>query len=96
MPATRSLHSVSNTSLRIWCRSVISSVSSPNDPKSRVFPPNAIQRQLLASVKYRRTIIEELEHLPGNLVANKMREHLKRIQKAVLVEVIELKKELRL
>ncbi|GJR17023.1 hypothetical protein Tco_0965550 [Tanacetum coccineum] len=54
------------------------------------------QRQLLASVNYRRAIIEELERLPGNLVAYKTREHLKRIQKAVLVEVIELKKELRL
>ncbi|GKA60939.1 ribonuclease H-like domain-containing protein [Tanacetum coccineum] len=29
--------------LRLWCRVVISSVSSPNEPKSRVFPPNAIQ-----------------------------------------------------
>ncbi|GJX90939.1 hypothetical protein Tco_0344265 [Tanacetum coccineum] len=41
-------------------------------------------------------IIEELERLPGNLVAYKMREDLKRIQKAVLIKVIELKKELRL
>ncbi|GJT68844.1 hypothetical protein Tco_1020324 [Tanacetum coccineum] len=41
-------------------------------------------------------IIEELERLPGNLVAYKTREDLKRIQKAVLIKVIELKKELRL
>ncbi|GKC79968.1 zinc finger, GRF-type containing protein [Tanacetum coccineum] len=54
------------------------------------------QRQLLASINYRRSIIEELEHLPRNFVAYKTREHLKRIQKAVLVEVIELKKESRL
>ncbi|GJU59978.1 hypothetical protein Tco_1237744 [Tanacetum coccineum] len=54
------------------------------------------QMQLLASVNYRRVLIEELERLPGNLVAYKTREHLKRIQKAILVEVIELKKELRL
>ncbi|GJV41730.1 transcription factor MYB44-like protein [Tanacetum coccineum] len=54
------------------------------------------QRQLLASVNYRRAIIQELECLPGNLVACKTREHLKCIQKAVFVEVIELKKELRL
>ncbi|GKA77915.1 zinc finger, GRF-type containing protein [Tanacetum coccineum] len=54
------------------------------------------QRQLLASVNYRRAIIQELERLPGNLVACKTREHLKCIQKAVFVEVIELKKELRL
>ncbi|GJY56056.1 hypothetical protein Tco_0455171 [Tanacetum coccineum] len=54
------------------------------------------QRQLLASVNFRRAIIEELERLTGNLVACKTREHLKRIQKAVFVEVIELKKELRL
>ncbi|GJY24582.1 hypothetical protein Tco_0398240, partial [Tanacetum coccineum] len=54
------------------------------------------QRQLLASVNYRRAIIEELERLPRNLVACKTREHLKLIQKVVFVEVIELKKELRL
>ncbi|GJS54151.1 hypothetical protein Tco_0627513 [Tanacetum coccineum] len=35
------------------------------------------QRQLLASVNYRRAIIEELEHLPRNLVTYKTREHLK-------------------
>nr|GFA83523.1 zinc finger, GRF-type [Tanacetum cinerariifolium] len=54
------------------------------------------QRQLLASVNYRRAIIEELERLPENLVAYKTRDHLKRIQKAILVEVLELKKELHL
>ncbi|GJT17419.1 putative reverse transcriptase domain-containing protein [Tanacetum coccineum] len=54
------------------------------------------QRHLLASLNYRRAIIEDLERLPRNLVAYKTREHLKRIQKAVLVEVIEMKKELRL
>ncbi|GJZ40470.1 hypothetical protein Tco_0587033 [Tanacetum coccineum] len=43
MPATPSPCSVNNTSSWIWCRSVILSVSSPNEPKSRVFPPNAIQ-----------------------------------------------------
>ncbi|GJZ39665.1 hypothetical protein Tco_0586228 [Tanacetum coccineum] len=32
MPATPSPHSVSNTFSRIWCRSVISSISSPNEP----------------------------------------------------------------
>ncbi|GKE30975.1 hypothetical protein Tco_1450297 [Tanacetum coccineum] len=50
------------------------------------------QRQLLASVNYRRAIIEELERLLINLVAYKTREHLKHIQKAVLVEVIKLKR----
>ncbi|GJS01116.1 hypothetical protein Tco_0317624 [Tanacetum coccineum] len=50
----------------------------------------------LLHVLSRRVIIEELKRLPINLVAYKMREHLKHIQKAVLVEVIELKKELRL
>ncbi|GJW71937.1 hypothetical protein Tco_0128854 [Tanacetum coccineum] len=54
------------------------------------------QRQLLASVNIRHTIIEELERLPGNFVAYKTTEHLKRIQKPVFVEVIDLKKELRL
>ncbi|GKD24398.1 hypothetical protein Tco_1230612, partial [Tanacetum coccineum] len=53
------------------------------------------QRQLLASVNYRRAI-EELERLPGNLVACKTTEHLKRIQNAVFIEVVDLKKELRL
>ncbi|GJU88966.1 hypothetical protein Tco_1301389 [Tanacetum coccineum] len=54
------------------------------------------QRQLLASVNYRHVIIEELELLPRNLVAYKTREDLKHIQKAVLIKVIEMKKELRL
>nr|GEY77423.1 hypothetical protein [Tanacetum cinerariifolium] len=54
------------------------------------------QRQLLESVNYRRAIIEELEHLSGNLVACKTTKQLRRIQKAVFVEVIDLKKELRL
>nr|GFB99464.1 hypothetical protein [Tanacetum cinerariifolium] len=44
------------------------------------------QRQLLESVNYRRAIIEDLEHLPRNLEACKTTEHLKCIQKAVLVE----------
>nr|GEV44459.1 hypothetical protein [Tanacetum cinerariifolium] len=43
MLVTPSLRAVSNTSLRIWFRSVISSVSSSNEPKSCVFPSNAIQ-----------------------------------------------------
>ncbi|GKD03631.1 hypothetical protein Tco_1178605, partial [Tanacetum coccineum] len=43
MPATPSPRSVNNTSSWIWCRSVILSVSSPNEPKLRVFPPNGIQ-----------------------------------------------------
>ncbi|GKC92068.1 hypothetical protein Tco_1157510 [Tanacetum coccineum] len=43
MPATSSPRSVNNTSSWIWCRSVILSVSSPNEPKLRVFPSNAIQ-----------------------------------------------------
>ncbi|GKB57105.1 hypothetical protein Tco_0913291 [Tanacetum coccineum] len=29
----------------IWCRSVVLSVSSPNEPKSRVFSPNVIQEK---------------------------------------------------
>ncbi|GJS47865.1 hypothetical protein Tco_0597986 [Tanacetum coccineum] len=44
MPAMLSLRAVSNTSSRIWCRSIISFISSPNESKSRVFPPNAIQK----------------------------------------------------
>ncbi|GJW99366.1 hypothetical protein Tco_0183280 [Tanacetum coccineum] len=54
------------------------------------------QRQLLTSVNNRRAIIEELECLLGNFVAYKTTEHLKRIQKAIFVEVIDLKKEFRL
>ncbi|GKA64548.1 hypothetical protein Tco_0764255 [Tanacetum coccineum] len=38
-----SSHSVCTTSSRIWCRVVVLSVSSPNEPKSRVFPPYVIQ-----------------------------------------------------
>ncbi|GJT67921.1 hypothetical protein Tco_1419718 [Tanacetum coccineum] len=55
--------------------------------------------EILAMIEEKRrkcTVIEELERLPGNLVACKTTEHLKRIQKAVFVEVIDLKKELRL
>ncbi|GKC84790.1 hypothetical protein Tco_1140507 [Tanacetum coccineum] len=55
-----------------------------------------ILAMLLASVNYRHAIIEELECSPGNLVAYKMREDIKRIQKAIMIKVIELKKELRL
>ncbi|GJT81161.1 reverse transcriptase domain-containing protein [Tanacetum coccineum] len=38
---------VNNTSSWNWCRSVILSVSSPNEPKSCVFPPNAIQKKIV-------------------------------------------------
>ncbi|GKB44170.1 hypothetical protein Tco_0889112 [Tanacetum coccineum] len=55
-----------------------------------------LTRQLLAIVNHRFTIIEELERLSKNLVAYKTREDLKRIQKVDLINVIELKKELRL
>ncbi|GJY10078.1 hypothetical protein Tco_0378263 [Tanacetum coccineum] len=41
MLAMPSPHSVSMILQEIWCRSVVLSVSSPNEPKSRVFPPNA-------------------------------------------------------
>ncbi|GJX56917.1 zinc finger, GRF-type containing protein [Tanacetum coccineum] len=43
------------------------------------------QRKLLASINYRRAIMEELERLPRNLVVCKMTEHLKRIQKVVFI-----------
>nr|GEX02666.1 cytochrome P450 [Tanacetum cinerariifolium] len=43
MLVTPSPCSISNTSSMICCRSAISSVSSPNEPKSSVFPPNAFQ-----------------------------------------------------
>ncbi|GKF72710.1 hypothetical protein Tco_0208824, partial [Tanacetum coccineum] len=66
-----------------------------SDPYSAVTHFGGVT-QLLASVNYRCAIIEELERLPGNFVACKTKEHLKRIQKAVFVEVIDLKKELRL
>ncbi|GJY12927.1 zinc finger, GRF-type containing protein [Tanacetum coccineum] len=52
--------------------------------------------QLLASVNNRRAIIEELERLLGNFVVCMTTEHLKRIQKAIFVEAIDLKKELHL
>nr|GEV88502.1 hypothetical protein [Tanacetum cinerariifolium] len=57
---------------------------------------NLTRQRQFESVNYRHAIIEELEHLAGNLEACKTTEHLKRIQKVVLVEVIDLKKELRL
>ncbi|GJR33302.1 hypothetical protein Tco_0822931 [Tanacetum coccineum] len=57
---------------------------------------NARKLFFLLEVLSRCARIEKLERLLGNLVAYKTREHLRRIQKAVLVEVIELKKELRL
>ncbi|GJT99382.1 putative reverse transcriptase domain-containing protein [Tanacetum coccineum] len=43
MPATSSSATVCINLQEICCRSIILSVSSPNDPKSRVFPPKAIQ-----------------------------------------------------
>ncbi|GJV15530.1 hypothetical protein Tco_1360853 [Tanacetum coccineum] len=43
MPATPSPRSVNTILQKIWCGSVILFVSSSNEPKSRVFPPNAIQ-----------------------------------------------------
>nr|GEV57102.1 reverse transcriptase domain-containing protein [Tanacetum cinerariifolium] len=48
--------------------------------------------QLLESVNERRPFIEELEHLLGNLVAYKMREELKHLQKDGLIKVMELRK----
>ncbi|GJW59897.1 hypothetical protein Tco_0109232 [Tanacetum coccineum] len=47
---------------------------------------------LLESVNERRAFIEELECLPGNLVAYKTKEELKRLQKDDLIKVMELRK----
>nr|GEV64867.1 26S proteasome non-ATPase regulatory subunit 4 homolog [Tanacetum cinerariifolium] len=43
MRPTSSPRFVNNTSSWIWCRSIILSVSSSNEPESCVFPPNVIQ-----------------------------------------------------
>ncbi|GJU91856.1 zinc finger MYM-type protein 1-like protein [Tanacetum coccineum] len=43
MMATPSPRSVCTILHDFWCRVIILSVSSPNEPKSRVFPPNVIQ-----------------------------------------------------
>ncbi|GJR85270.1 hypothetical protein Tco_0209281 [Tanacetum coccineum] len=47
---------------------------------------------LLESVNERRAFIEELERLPGNLVAYKMKEELKHLQKDDLIKMKELRK----
>ncbi|GKD42566.1 hypothetical protein Tco_1267211, partial [Tanacetum coccineum] len=47
---------------------------------------------LLESVNERRSFIEELERLRGNLVAYKTREKLKSLQKDDLIKVMELRK----
>ncbi|GKA91934.1 hypothetical protein Tco_0813859 [Tanacetum coccineum] len=51
-----------------------------------------LMMQLVESVNERRAFIEELEHLPRNLVAYKTREELKRLQKDDLIKVIEMRK----
>ncbi|GKD43472.1 retrovirus-related pol polyprotein from transposon TNT 1-94 [Tanacetum coccineum] len=51
MPATPSPATVCINLQEIWCRSVILSVSSPNEPKSRVFPPKAIQLHTTTNFK---------------------------------------------
>ncbi|GKF04827.1 hypothetical protein Tco_0035495 [Tanacetum coccineum] len=50
MLATPSPVTVCKSHHEIWCRSVILSVSSPNEPKSRAFPPKAIQISIAASL----------------------------------------------
>ncbi|GKA57214.1 hypothetical protein Tco_0756402 [Tanacetum coccineum] len=47
--------------------------------------------ELLDSVKERQSLIEELEVVRGNLVAYKSREFLKKLQKAKLLKVLELR-----
>ncbi|GJS03392.1 hypothetical protein Tco_0319900, partial [Tanacetum coccineum] len=51
-----------------------------------------LMMQLLQSVNERRSFIEELECLTGNLVAYKMREELRCLQKDDLIKVMELRK----
>nr|GEX73535.1 hypothetical protein [Tanacetum cinerariifolium] len=75
---------------------IIGLLRSRNDLEEILAMVEEKQRKLLKFLIIRRAIIEELERLPRNLEACKTTEHLKRIQKAVLVEVIELKKELHL
>ncbi|GJZ91735.1 hypothetical protein Tco_0663800 [Tanacetum coccineum] len=51
MPATPSPRAICTILQEIWCRSVVLSVSSLNEPKSRVFPPNAIQEDTFSGNK---------------------------------------------
>ncbi|GJZ74566.1 hypothetical protein Tco_0639031 [Tanacetum coccineum] len=64
--ATPSLRSVCTILHDFWCRVVILSVSSPNEPKSRVFPPNAIQVQTMFNVLNGSTPIPETLSSEGN------------------------------
>ncbi|GJR86028.1 retrovirus-related pol polyprotein from transposon TNT 1-94 [Tanacetum coccineum] len=73
MPVMLSPCPVSNTSSKIWCRSVISSVSSPNEPKSCVFPPNVIQEVILFCKRLdvsTRQILDSKGAIPTKTVAD--------------------------
>ncbi|GJZ92646.1 hypothetical protein Tco_0664711 [Tanacetum coccineum] len=48
--------------------------------------------QLVQSIDERRSFIQELEHLPGNLEAYQMREELKGLQKDDLIKAMETRK----
>ncbi|GJW43387.1 hypothetical protein Tco_0072186 [Tanacetum coccineum] len=50
-----------------------------------------LMMQLLQSVNERRAFIEELEHLPGNLVAYKTRAELKCLHKDDLIKMMEMR-----
>ncbi|GJZ60202.1 hypothetical protein Tco_0616018 [Tanacetum coccineum] len=69
MPATPSPCYVNTILQEIWCGSVILFVSSSNEPKSRVFPPNAIQVTTIEESKDLASL--SLDELISNLKAKK-------------------------
>ncbi|GKB68863.1 ribonuclease H-like domain-containing protein [Tanacetum coccineum] len=75
MPATPSPRSMNRILHDFWCRSVILSVSSPNEPKSRVFPPNVTQTVLSLAVS-RHWLVHQLDvknaFLHGDLSETRM------------------------
>ncbi|GJU46188.1 hypothetical protein Tco_1203454 [Tanacetum coccineum] len=51
---------------------------------------NNLTRQLVDSIDERRSFIQELEHLPGNVMAYKTREKLKGLHKDDLIKAMEM------
>nr|GEX70726.1 retrotransposon Orf1 [Tanacetum cinerariifolium] len=52
---------------------------------------NNLTRQLVASIDERRSFIQVLEHLPGNVMAYKTREELKGLQKDELIKAMKMR-----
>ncbi|GKB35186.1 hypothetical protein Tco_0880128 [Tanacetum coccineum] len=52
---------------------------------------NNLTRQLVDSIDERRSFIQELERLPGNVMAYKTREELKGLQKDDMIKAMEMR-----